>query len=212
MNLAKNHETTLLGIFSLATLLTLSACGSQVSGGGTGGSGGHGTTSTAASSGSGGNNVGGGGSAGGSPGGANAIAMLYGELQNPNPTGTTTSSGGGGPDPNTLYIAISDTPEICSDPFQAEPCGNHYRVALGIPVALQKVGIIPLNDPSIIANFSWAGPADATGQCPGGGGSFFDGELEITAIDALHVEGILTNTSTFDFDANGAFTAARCMF
>jgi hypothetical protein len=139
--------------------------------------------------------------------------MLYSELQSSAPTGTTVaSSSGGGPDPNTLYIAISNTPEVCADPFEAEPCGNNYRVSIGIPVALQQVGIISLNDPSIISNFSWSGLADSPGQCPGGGGSFIDGELEITAIDGTHVAGILTNTSTFDFDANGAFDAPRCVF
>jgi len=123
-----------------------------------------------------------------------------------------SSSSGGGPDPNTLYIAISNTPEVCAEPYAAEPCGNNYRVSFGIPVALQKVGIIALNDPSIISYYSWSGLADNTGQCPGGGGSFIDGELEITSIDATHVQGILTNTNTFDFDANGVFDAPRCVF
>jgi hypothetical protein len=199
------------GALFLSSIVALTACGADVVGGGGGGSGGMGTTSTASTGGNGGGN-GGGGVAGGNPGGPNAIAMLYSELSSgPNPAGTTTAAGGG-PDPNTLYIAISNTPEICADPFVAEECGEHFRVSFGIPVALQKVGVIQLNDPTIIANSSYSGMADASGQCPFGGGSFWDGTLEITAIDGNHVAGILSNTSTFDFDANGPFDAARCAF
>jgi len=216
-----NKSPWFLGAMSMAACFALVACGSTVVGGGSGGSGAN-TTTTVASSGSGsgmggqGGSAGSGGSgtAGGNPGSSNAISMLYSELQSPNPAGGTTvaSTSGGGPDPNTLYIAISDTLQSCSDPYAAGPCGNHYKVMLGIPVALQQVGIINLNDPSIISNFSWAGVEDQPGQCPGGGGSFWDGELEITDIDQTHVAGVLTNTSTFDFDANGPFDAPRCVF
>lgn len=213
MQIAKQHSSSLLVAISATALLTLTACGTEVIGGGSGGN------ATAASSGatggSGGNGNGGAGTAGGNPGSSNAIAMLYSEMQSPpNPTGTTVaaSSGGGGPDPNTLFIQLSDTPESCNDPYAAEPCGNHYRISIGIPVALQQLGIIALNDPTLISSFSWSGLEDAPGQCPGGGGSFFDGELEITAIDQTHVQGILTNTSTFDFNANGVFDAPRCVF
>jgi hypothetical protein len=208
------YSPLLAAAISITALFALAACGTEVIGGGSGGTGANATTSTSsANGGNGGNGNGGSGVAGGNPGSSNAQSMLYSELQSPpNPSGTTVASSGsgGGPDGNTLYISVSNTPEICTDPFAAEDCGNHWRVSFGIPVALQKVGIIPLNDPSIISNSSFSGLADGTGQCPFGGGSFWDGELEITAIDAMHVQGILTNTSTFDFDANGVFDAPRC--
>lgn len=217
-----NKSPWLFGATSIAACFVLAACGSTVVGGGSGGSGANNTTTVASSSngsgmgGQGGNGGNGGsGTAGGNPGSSNAISMLYSELNAPSPAGGTTvgsTSGGGGPDPNTLYIAISDTPQNCNDPYAAQPCGNHYKVMLGIPPALQQVGIIPLNDPTIISNFSWAGIEDQPGVCPGGGGSFWEGELEITEIDGAHVSGILTNTSTFDFDANGPFDAPRCVF
>jgi hypothetical protein len=217
---AKKNSPWLVSVISVAVFFTLAACGTQViDGGGSGGSGGNATTVSSSGSagnggaGSGGNGNGGGGTAGGNPGTSNAISMLYGDLPNSAPSGTTVaSSSGGGPDPNWLYIAISSTLESCTDPFAAEPCGDNYRVSLGIPPALQQVGTIALNDPSLISYFSWSGPEDGPGQCPGGGGSFIEGELEITAIDNTHVAGILTNTSTFDFDANGAFDAPRCVF
>jgi hypothetical protein len=216
---AKKNSPWLVSAISIAAFYTLAACEAQVVDGGSGGSGGNTTTASSSGSagnggaGNGGNGNGGGGTAGGNPGTSNAISMLYSELQSSSPSGTTVaSSSGGGPDPNTLYIAISNTPEDCADPFEAEPCGNNYRVSIGVPTALQQVGIIPLNDPSLISYFSWSGPVDGPGQCPGGGGSFIEGELEITEIDGTHVAGILTNTSTFDFDANGAFDAPRCVF
>ncbi len=213
MQNAQKHSPWLLAAISMTALLSLAACGTEVIGGG---SGANGTTSASgASGGSGGNGNGGSGTAGGNVGSSNAIAMLYSEMESPpNPTGTTvgSTSGGGGPDPNTLFISISDTPEICTEPYAAEPCGDNYRISIGIPVALQKVGIISLNDPTLISSFSWSGLENSPGACPGGGGSFYDGELEITAIDQTHVQGILTNTSTFDFDANGVFDALRCVF
>lgn len=215
------HKSPLfLGAISIVACFLMAACGSTVVGGGSGGTGGNTTTTVASSSGNGsgmggqGGN-GGSGTAGGNPGSSNAISMLYSELKSPDPASGTSvgsTSGGGGPDPNTLYIAISDTAQDCDNPYAAEPCGDHYKVMLGIPPALQAVGIIALNDPSIISTFSWAGVQDQPGQCPGGGGSFWDGELEITEIDNTHVAGILTNTSTFDFDANGPFDAPRCVF
>lgn len=213
MQNAQKHSPWLLGAISITALMALAACETQVIGGGSGAN-----ASTAASSGnggSGGSGNGGSGVAGGNVGSSNARAMLYSEMQSPpNPTGTTvgSSSGGGGPDGNTLFISISNTPEDCNDPYAAESCGNNYRISIGVPVALQKVGIIALNDPTVISHFSWSGLEDIPGQCPGGGGSFIDGELEITAIDQTHVQGILSNTSTFDFDANGVFDAPRCVF
>jgi len=214
MRTANKISAWLVGAISITAFFTLAACGTHVVGGGSGGSGANSTTSSA-NGGSGGNGTGGSGAAGGNPGSSDAISMLYSELQSPDPAGGTTAAStgsAGGPDGNTLYIAISNTPEVCAELYAAEPCGNHYRVGLGIPVALQKVGIIALNDPSIISYYSWSGLADNTGQCPGGGGSFIDGELEITDIDSTHVQGILTNTDTFDFDANGVFDAPRCVF
>ena len=213
MQIAKKHSSLVLGAISITALLALAACETQVVGGG---SGGNAAASTSGGiGGSGGNGNGGSGSAGANPGSSNAIAMLYSEMQSPpNPTGTTVaaSSGGGGPDPNTLFIQLSNTPENCNDPYAAEACGNHYRVSIGIPVALQKVGIIALNDMTVISYASYSGLEDLPGQCPGGGGSFIDGELEITAIDSTHVQGILTNTWALDFDANGVFDAPRCVF
>lgn len=214
MQKAQAHSSWLVVTIAIASFFSLAACEAQVIGGGTGGRGGNAATASNGSGGAGGNGQGGSGTAGGNPGSSNAISMLYSELKSSNPSGGTTvaSSSGGGPDPNTLYIAISNTPEVCNDPFAAEVCGNHYRVSFGIPVALQKVGTIPLNDPTIISNSSFAGAVDGMGQCPFGGGSFWNGELQITAIDATHVAGILTNTDTFDFDANGVFDAPRCVF
>ena len=212
MQIAKKHSSLLLSAISITAFLALAACETTVVGGGSGGN--PAASTSGGTGGTGGNGNGGSGTAGGNPGSSNAIAMLYSEMQSPpNPTGSTgTSTGGGGPDPNTLFIQLSNTPENCNEPYAAEPCGNHYRISIGIPVALQKVGIIALNDMTVISYASYSGLEDLPGQCPGGGGSFIDGELEITAIDSTHVQGILTNTWALDFDANGVFDAPRCVF
>lgn len=210
MNTTKIRSSLSLVILLGATIASLAACGTEVVGGG--GQGGGGQGGSTASAGDGGN--GGGGVGGANAGTPNAIAMLYSELSSPNATGTTVASSGtgGGPGPDTLYIAVASDGQLCNDPFKAEPCGDQWRVSFGIPVELQKVGVISLSDPSIISNFSMSGPIDPSGICSGGGGSFLDGTLEITAIDGNHVAGVLSNTPTFDFDANGAFDAVRCQF
>jgi hypothetical protein len=51
---------------------------------------------------------------------------------------------------------------------------------------------------------------DGSPDCGGGFGSFWDGVVEITSIDATGVSGTFIGTSTLDFDANGDFSAVRC--
>ncbi|UQA63000.1 hypothetical protein [Polyangium aurulentum] len=146
-----------------------------------------------------------------------AMAMLYSELpevSDGDSGGTSGSSGGGEPgiDPNTLYIYLSSQGMVCSDPHATLECGNQWRVSIGIPPELQKVGIIPLSTPGLIAFATSTGADHGDGTCSWGGGSFLDGTLEITAIDDTHVAGVLADTWGVDFDADGAFDAALCQF
>jgi len=146
-----------------------------------------------------------------------ALAMLYSELPAPDDdTGGTTSgsSGGGEPgiDPNTLYIYLSSQGMVCADPHSTLECGNQWRVTIGIPPELQQVGILPLSTPGLLAYATSTSADHGDGTCGWGGGSFMDGTLEITAIDDTHVAGVLADTWGWDFDADGAFDAARCQF
>lgn len=153
------------------------------------------------------------GTGGSTPGQASeAIAMLFSEIpfdDDPTGTGSTSSSGSGpGIDPNTIVVWIADTPVACNDPFANQGCGSHWKVSFDIPPAMQKPGTYSLEELDGFASVT--GPAEEDGECAGGGGSFWDGVVEITSIDDEQIEGKLSGTSVFEFDANGPFTALRC--
>lgn len=147
----------------------------------------------------------------GNGGEAEAIAIRYSEIPTSNPgSGSSSSSGGGsGPHPDTLFIKISDQPVACNDPHAAQECGGHWRVSIGIPPALQVPGVIDLASPEVLSYSSATGPGSGA-DCWFGGGSFMEGTLEILSIDADKVVVRLENTWTYDFDANGEYSAMRC--
>jgi hypothetical protein len=166
-----------------------------------GGNGGAGTTSTAAEMVS---SV----STGGA-GSHTAIAMLESEVPEPGSGGNDTgssSTGGPGPDPNALRIFVSDVPVACTDPYDGPPCGNHWQVSFSLPPAMQQPGTYSME--AIGASFF--ATLDGNRECAAGGGSFWDGQVEVTSIDSTGVSGTFIGTSTLDFDANGSFTAPRC--
>ena len=146
-----------------------------------------------------------------------AMAMLYSELPDVSggsSGGTSGSSGGGEPgiDPDTVYIYLSSQGMLCAEPHATLECENQWRVTIAIPPELQKVGTIPLSTPGLISYATSTGSDHGDGTCSWGGGSFWDGTLEITAIDDTHVEGVLVDTWGLDFDADGSFDAPRCKF
>jgi hypothetical protein len=125
-------------------------------------------------------------------------------------TTTSVSSGSGcGPSADALVLIVEDDAAVCSDPFEAQGCGNHYRVSITIPPLLQRPGVIELDDPLVYSSFSATGP-DEGGDCWFGGGSFMEGYIEITRIDAQGVDFMLVNTAGWDFEADGPYHAARC--
>lgn len=122
-----------------------------------------------------------------------------------------SGGGGGGLNPDTLFVQIGNTGQICDDPFAAQSCGSQWRVSIGIPPALQVPGVISLSSPDVISSFSETGPIEANSQeCWGGGGSFFEGTLEIVSIDATSMVVRLANTDTVDFAADGEYSVERC--
>lgn len=213
----------LLGASTLvASMALLAACGSKVDGGGSGGSGGEsssvgtggagGTMTSVGTGGTGGTMTSSSTSGGGAGPSGEAIAMLYSQIPPPGggSSGESSSVASGNPvDPSTLYIFLGNHAIACNDPYGDVTC-SEWDVTIGIPTSLQKPGVIKLDNPEIISNFSVNLDPDASGMCGGGGGSFWDGTLEIVSIDDAQVVGKLENTATFDFDANGDFTALRC--
>lgn len=193
---------------ALAVSLVGAGCATVVTGGGDdsgGGAGGSSTTGDSSSSSEPGHPTDGGAST--------AIAMLRSEIPPLDPasgsSGSSGTTGGGDIDPNTLYVMLGDEAIACSAPYAAQGCGSHWRVTIGIPPWLQAPGIIDLASPEVISGFSATGPGGGD-DCYFAGGSFIDGTLEIVSIDDDQITGVLTNTTHWEFNADGPFTASRC--
>lgn len=169
--------------------------------------------------------VGGGANQGGASTSAPAVAMSrarldvlwdeYWETHGEGDTGSSGSGSGDDLDPNDLFIQLSDMGTSCSSPHVELPCGGHWSVTLGIPPALQAVGVYDLESDALTRYSSmWetgAPNSNSPGDCPAGGGSLFGGTLEILAIDADTVRFRLTMEPTFDGnDPSGEYTAPRC--
>lgn len=189
-------------------------CQAQVIGGGSGGSGGGGgndTTTTGVVM------TSGGGSDGGSalPNDGPAIAMLYSELPSFDPqSGSAVCTGGGNAiDPSSLYLFVSNSAQACANPFAGSgSCATlSYQLSILLPPSLQVLGSHSLNE---IGYLSVSEPG-GSGTCSGGGGSYWDGTIDITSIDSTHVTFTLAGTAQiFSFTpqgtADGTYTAPRC--
>lgn len=146
-----------------------------------------------------------------------AIAMLYSQIPpiggNVN-TSVAVTTGGSGIDPNTLVLFVSDAAQSCADPFQSlASCAAaaHHQVTIFLPPNLQAAGTYSLDQ---LATWSESDAGNGSpGECSGGGGSYWDGTIEISAIDGTHVDFTLAGTAQFfgaSGNSDGTFTAKRC--
>ncbi|MEJ7734603.1 MAG: hypothetical protein WKG00_36085 [Polyangiaceae bacterium] len=127
-------------------------------------------------------------------------------------SGSTSGSSGGTPlDPNDLFLRAADVGVSCGSPTVELDCGSHWQVTLVLPPALQQVGVYDLSSDALVQYSSMfeTGPDDGP-ECWAGGGSLGAGTLEITAIDATHVDFVLTLDEAFDSDPSGTYSAPRC--
>lgn len=155
----------------------------------------------------------GGGGVGGGAASYNALALYRSQVPDVSGGGENSTSTGGGTDldPNDLFVIISNHGLTCVDPYGSYACGN-WRVAIVIPPALQVPGVLDLHSPELLnySGFSVSGPDDGSGNCYGGGGSFYDGTVEIVSLDATQVVVRFEGTDTSEFDVDGVHTAIRC--
>jgi hypothetical protein len=103
-------------------------------------------------------------------------------------------------------VTITTGADDCDDPYAAQACGQ-WRVSFTLPV-----DVVPGEYeifPDLLGSHSISGPADANGECWGGGGSL-DGVLSLQSIDEETIVGTLAQTEAFDFDPDGAFAAVVC--
>jgi hypothetical protein len=123
---------------------------------------------------------------------------------------TVTTSGGPGIDPNTQYIMLGTTPSTCQKPYASGACGT-WQVSIAIPPALFRPGVLSLGCGGVNAYFSETEPAGPSGDCSGGGGgTFWQGTIEILGINDTEVIFRLANTLKFGFDADGFYVLHRC--
>jgi hypothetical protein len=143
----------------------------------------------------------------------NAFVIRYGDLPSvaiPPTGGTSTTTGGGQPiDPDTPFVVIGSNSPTCASPWGQVVCAT-WRIMIGIPRDLFKPGVLSLSDTRLMSSSSSRGIDRGVGDCSGGGGSYSQGFLEILGVDADTAKVRLTDTFTFDFDANGDYAAAIC--
>ena len=159
--------------------------------------------------------IGGAGAGGSGTGGVGttAVAMLDSELPEIGGGGEGTSVGVGGStnDPNALHVFIADTATLtCGDPWSGPPCELHWAVSFKLDPTQQHPGIFTMEE--VFGYSSESGTFYGPGECSGGGGSFWDGQVEITSIDAAGVGFTLSGTEIIGSDAvtDGSYTAPRC--
>ncbi len=211
-----------------ATILV--ACGgSAIDGGGSGGAGGDSstasttdastgtcagadcTTVTATTTATTSTGMGGQGAGGSGQGGAtqidNAMSLLISELPDPGTGSGTSVSSGGGPSPNTVLVYIGGNGLDCNNPGYLD-CGNQWSFSFGIPPEMQQPGTYDLQDLNGIMSETGDGPGP---ECSFGGGTFWDGTVEITSIDDNEVVGTVSaSPSGWANDPSGPFVAPRC--
>ena len=151
-----------------------------------------------------------------------AIAMNYDET--PGNSGSSagvgsgnavcTGGGGGGTfiDPDTLMLFVSNLGQSCTDPYHtSQGCiESRYQIEIQIPVNQQATGIVQLQG---ITSLTLSGSLNGPASCFGGGGTYWDGTLAITAINATSVTFTLAGTADIGLgfgNADGTYTAPRC--
>jgi hypothetical protein len=148
---------------------------------------------------------------------SNALAIFREDIPPYDPTGTTAvsvSSGGGGDPPgdDLILVASSASPQ-CSDPYGSPGCAaDGWAVFVSLPAAYQTPGVYSLSDPAINSHFSMS--FTENGQCAGGGGgSYWDGSIEVVSIDAEGVTFVLSGTAAIGLgfgNADGSYGAPIC--
>lgn len=129
---------------------------------------------------------------------------------------TASSSSAGGLDPNDLFLMASDVGVSCGEAYVDLPCGFHWSVGIGVPPALQAVGVYPL-DGAELSQYSLRSETSALHDDPQGpddcavGFGPLSGTLEILAIDETAVHFRLTvSDDLWDTDPSGEYVAPRC--
>lgn len=147
-----------------------------------------------------------------------AISMLHAEMgggSGSTGSGSTSVGTTGGPfiDPDTLMIFLSNGPQSCAEPWAlGDGCvAPRYQITIQLAPELQVPGTLPLAE---IATYSESeGSIGLPGECSGGGGSYWEGSIQILSIDGEQITFTLSGTADLFVvpgNADGTYTAPRC--
>jgi len=133
----------------------------------------------------------------------------------PTPSGTTVATTtGGGPDPDDLMLVITKDNGAqnlsCSvSPFESTCPKASWTLYLDLPVAKQKPGTYSLAELNGFSSETFEG--STPDDCGGGGGSFFDGTLEVVSFENGSVVVELAGAGMVaGDDTNGSYTMSIC--
>lgn len=112
-------------------------------------------------------------------------------------------------DPATLLVRAGNYGVACGGTDSAVgACTStkSWQLQLAIPPSGQAPGIHQLSEPGYFVSFSES-QGGGNGECSGGGGTMFDGTVEIVSIDeasiVVRLEGVMA-------DYDGVYVAAMC--
>jgi hypothetical protein len=121
---------------------------------------------------------------------------------------------GASPDPTALYLFLGSGAQTCGDPLSPLGCTGEGRITLRLPAALQQPGTLDLSDPELAGSIEIAAEG-GTANCTTSLGSFTQGTLTITSLDASGISFSLYQSLTASpsgpaFDGDGQYRASLC--
>jgi hypothetical protein len=110
----------------------------------------------------------------------------------------------------TLDLTVSSLASTCEDPSPGSDCSQAAQnVFISLPPSMQAPGTYSLDQ---IATFSASEPGGA-GECSGGGGSYWGGQIEVLMVEDAYVYFLLSGTDDLLLphgNADGSFNAPLC--
>ena len=148
----------------------------------------------------------------------NTIAILHADLPGPgdDPGGTTAvTTSGGGPDPNGLVVMIASDDLSCAEPPASVfdlggdcPNGGAHIVRFTLAPEQQAVGTYSLQS---LNGFFDEILENGDGTCGFGGGTFWDGEVEVTAVSTDTISLTVSGTNPLSGESiDGDYVVPRC--
>lgn len=121
------------------------------------------------------------------------------------PSTSAVTSGGGEGSYDDLFLIVGNQAPACEAPFDTGCAAPAYRVSVVLPLAFQQPGFYSLQG---IATFF-----ESETNCQGGGGgSYWDGSIEVLEVNEERIIFKLTGTSPLSNlpSADGVYSAPRC--